>query len=53
MKKSEAFKKAAVAVLDADMPISVKKEIIEVLMWEQYFQKIVEDNHKEAGNEKL
>lgn len=48
MKKSEAFKKAAVAVLDADMPISEKTEILEALMWEEYLQKIVEDNHEEA-----
>lgn len=51
MKKSEAFKKAQVAVLDSDLPISVKKEVLEVLLWEEYFEKIAED-HKPKEEEK-
>ena len=53
MKKSEAFKKAQVAVLDSDLPISVKKEVIEVLLWEEYFEKIAENHKKEEGNAEI
>ena len=42
MKKSEAVKMAQKAVLDSDLPISTKKEVIEVLLWEEYIQKIAE-----------
>ena len=54
MNKSEAFKKAAVAVLSADMAISVKQEVIGVLLWEEYFAKICEDKKtEEVRNENL
>lgn len=52
MKKSEAFRKAQEAVLGADMPISVKTEVLGVLMWEEYFAKSVEEHQaKEKENE--
>lgn len=54
MKKSEAFKKAQMAVLNADyMPVSVRTEVLEALMWEEEFAKMVEEHQakKVAENE--
>jgi hypothetical protein len=48
MKPSEAFKQAQIAVLNADMPISTKKEVLEVLLWQEYFEKIVEDKKEKT-----
>jgi hypothetical protein len=51
MKKSEAFFKAAVAVLDAKLSISQKQEIIGVLLWEKYFAEMSEE--KDQKNESV
>lgn len=50
MKKSEAFKAAQIAVLESGIPISVKTEVLEVLLWEEYFAKSFEETQakKEA-----
>ena len=60
MKKSEAFSKAQVAVLDSDMPISVKVDVLEILLWEEDFAKMIEEcqakkeaQAKEEANETL
>ena len=50
MKKSEAFKAAQIAVLESGLPISVKTEVLEVLLWEEHFEKITED-YKEKKKE--
>jgi hypothetical protein len=45
MKGSEAFKKAQISVLnDPDMLIKQKLEVLEALLWEEYFAKITEDH---------
>jgi hypothetical protein len=45
MKGSEAFKKAQISVLnDTDMLIKQKLEVLEALLWEEYFAKITEDH---------
>jgi hypothetical protein len=46
MKKSEAFKAAQIAVLDSNIPISVKTEVLEVLLWEEYFAKSFEESQE-------
>jgi hypothetical protein len=58
MKKSEAFKMAQLAVLGNDaMPIKTRAEILEILMWEESFAKMVEEmqaqkeSKEEAENE--
>lgn len=44
MKNSELFKLAQVAVLnDEKMTVSEKKDVIELLLWEESFAKMVED----------
>ena len=43
MKKSEAFRQAQIAVLGADLPIATKTEVLEVLMWEEQFEKMTEE----------
>ena len=44
MKKSEMFKLAQIAVLnDAKMTVSEKKDVLEMLLWEESFAKMVED----------
>ena len=51
MKKSEAFKAAQIAVLDSDIPISVKTEVLEVLLWEEYFAKMTEEHQEKKKAE--
>ena len=51
MKKSEAFKAAQIAVLDSNIPISVKTEVLEVLLWEEYFQKLTEERQEKKKEE--
>ena len=51
MKKSEAFKAAQIAVLDSNIPISVKTEVLEVLLWEEYFQKLTEERQEKKEEE--
>ena len=55
MKRSEAFRKAQIAVLGAEMPISVKSEVLEVLMWEEHWAKLAEEakEAKEKEDETL
>lgn len=55
MKRSEAFRNAQIAVLDAKIPISKRAEVLEVLMWEEYWAKQVEEMKvaKENENETL
>ena len=48
MKKSEIFKAAQIAVLNADMLISTKKDVLEVLLWEEEFAKLVEEKESQA-----
>lgn len=44
MKKSELFKLAQIAVLnDEKMTVAEKKEVIELLLWEESFAKMVEN----------
>ena len=44
MKKSELFKLAQIAVLnDEKMTVSEKKDVLELLLWEESFAKLVED----------
>jgi hypothetical protein len=50
MKRSEAFRQAQIAVLGANMPISVRAEVLEVLMWEEHWSKQVEE--MQAAKEK-
>lgn len=50
MKRSEAFRRAQIAVLGAEMPISVRSEVLEVLMWEEHWAKQVEE--MQAAKEK-
>jgi hypothetical protein len=52
MKRSEAFRKAQLAVLGADMPISVRTHVIEVLMWEEHWAKLTEETQAEKEKEK-
>lgn len=52
MKKSELFKLAQISVLnDANMLIAKKKEVLELLLWEESFAKMVEED-KEKKEEK-
>lgn len=53
MKRSEAFRQAQIAVLGANLPISMRTEIIEVLMWEEHWAKMAEEakEAKEKANE--
>ena len=58
MKRSEAFRQAQIAVLGANLPISMKTEVIEVLMWEEHWAKMAEEakeakEAKEKVNETL
>lgn len=50
MKRSEAFRKAQIAVLGSDMLISEKVEVMELLMWEEHWSKLVEET--QAAKEK-
>lgn len=50
MKKSEIFHKAALAVLDSNMSIGTKQEIIGVLLWEKYFAEVTENSTPEEEN---
>ena len=43
MKRSVAFRNAQIAVLGAEMPISVRTEVLEVLMWEEHWSKLAEE----------
>jgi hypothetical protein len=52
MKKSEAFRQAQIAVLGADMSISTKKEVLEMLLWEEEFAKMTEDYQAKKGDKK-
>lgn len=52
MKRSEAFRKAQIAVLGADMPISVRTHVIEVLMLEEHWAKLTEETQAEKEKEK-
>lgn len=52
MKKSKAFREAQIAVLGADMPVSVKTKVLEVLMWEEEFAKMTEEYQEKKGAEK-
>jgi hypothetical protein len=51
MKKSEAFKAAQVAVLDSNLPISVKTEVLEVLLWEEQLEKNFEEYQEKKKEE--
>ena len=53
MKKSEAFRKAQIAVLGADMSISAKTEVLGLLMWEEYFAKLSEEQETVEEQEKV
>lgn len=50
MKRSEAFRNAQIAVLGAELPISAKAEVIELLMWEEHWAKLAEET--QAAKEK-
>lgn len=50
MKKSEIFHDAAIAVLDSNMSITAKQEIIGVLLWEKYFAEITEKEEANAND---
>lgn len=48
MKKSELFKLAQLAVLnDEKMTVTEKKEVLELLLWEEAFAKLVEEKKPE------
>jgi hypothetical protein len=50
MKKSELFKLAQLAVLnDEKMTVSKKKEVLELLLWEESFAKIVEEKNEQEN----
>ena len=52
MKKSEAFKMAQVAVLNSDLSISVKTQVLEALLWEEEFAKMTEEYQEKKEAEK-
>ncbi len=51
MKRSEAFRNAQIAVLDANIPISVRVEVLGVLMWEEHWAKLTEETIEAKENE--
>lgn len=54
MKRSVAFRQAQIAVLGSNLPISVRTEVLEVLMWEEHWSKLAEEakEAKEKEEEK-
>lgn len=51
MKRSEAFRNAQIAVLGANLPISVKSGVLEVLMWEEHWSKLAEETQEAKEQE--
>lgn len=52
MKKSELFKLAQIAVLnDGTMTVHDKKDVLELLLWEESFAKLVERKKEEEKTE--
>jgi hypothetical protein len=43
MKRSEAFRKAQIAVLGSDMLISEKVDVLGFLMWEEHWARCAEE----------
>ena len=43
MKRSEAFRKAQIAVLGADMLITEKVDVLGFLMWEEHWARLAEE----------
>lgn len=53
MKKSECFKKAQIAVLNStDLTRAEKLEVIDLLLFEESFQRSVEKNNEKQESEK-
>ena len=51
MKRSEAFRKAQIAVLGSDMLISEKVDVLGFLMWEEHWARCAEEAQEEKEKE--